>query len=141
MLRLLGASALTLLLGLNAARADLVVIAHPESGVDELDQTTLVNIFMGRYQKLPSGISAFPIDLQNQRESFYRLLVDKGLPEINSYWARLMFSGRASPPRQVPEPAEVVDIVANNRGAIGYINGGQVPDNVIVVHVLDAGAE
>ena len=57
MLRLLGASALTLLLGLNAARADLVVIAHPESGVDNLDQKTLVNIFMGRYQKLPSGIS------------------------------------------------------------------------------------
>lgn len=32
-----------------------------------------------------------------------------------------MFSGRASPPRQAQDAAEVLDIVANSRGAIGYV--------------------
>lgn len=119
-----------------AAQAEMVVIVNPDSGVEFLNDNDLINIYMGHYQKLPSGITAFPVDLTSERESFYSELVNKTLPEINSYWARLVFSGRASPPRQVRDPAEMVDIVGSNRGAIGYVDRALVNDSVTIVYTF-----
>lgn len=116
----------------------LVLIAHPESGIKTLDRDTAVNLFMGRFTKLPSGITALPIDLESARDTFYLQLVNKRLPEINSYWARLVFSGRASPPRKVDDVQEVLEIVANNRGAIAYVPRSVIDGRVVVV--ADIGA-
>lgn len=130
------ARTLLLLIFLFAGRgavAELVIVVHPDSGVASMDQNDVVNVFMGRYQKLPSGITAFPVDLSPQREMFYRQLVAKTLPEINSYWARLVFSGRASPPRQVQDDAEVIEIVSDNRGAIGYVDRSLVNDEQVKI--------
>lgn len=124
------------LMSSTTVAAELVVIVNAESGVESLDNSDLVNIFMGRYQKLPSGITAFPVDLNGERQGFYKILVDKTLPEINSYWARLVFSGRASPPRQVHDAKEVVEIVSSNRGAIGYVDRALVTSGVTIVHSL-----
>ena len=62
---------LILLLAERGAVAELVVIVHPASDVKSMDQNDVVNVFMGRYQKLPSGITAFPVDLAPQRGAFY----------------------------------------------------------------------
>ncbi|HLS98639.1 MAG: hypothetical protein RBR91_10515 [Porticoccaceae bacterium] len=101
--------------------AELVLVVHPDSGLTTLSRDEAINIFMGRHRQLPSGITALPVDLAPARAEFYQLLTDKTLAQINSYWARLVFSGRASPPRQAQDAAEVLDIVANSRGAIGYV--------------------
>lgn len=114
----------------------LVVIANRTSGVEALSREDVINIFMGRYSKLPSGLTALPVDDRKENAGFYRLLVDKGLPEIRSYWARLVFSGRASPPRQVQGAQEVLEIVANNKGALGYVGRAEVTDDVRVVFDL-----
>ncbi|CAK0742630.1 hypothetical protein CCP3SC15_1200008 [Gammaproteobacteria bacterium] len=77
-----------------------MVIVNPESGVEMLSREEVINIFLGRYRKLPSGIMAQPIDQADQtgKALFYKLLVGKELSEINSYWARLIFSGKTKPP-------------------------------------------
>lgn len=81
MRHLLRIAALALLTAANAAAArGLVVIVNPASGVDKLSRDDAVNIFMGRYRKLPSGLVAFPIDIGSQtpeRKEFYSLLVNK----------------------------------------------------------------
>ncbi len=91
---------------------------------------------MGRYRKLPSGMTALPLDYTAEREAFYQALVGRSLPEINSYWARLVFSGRGSPPRQVDSAGELLDIVVRNRGAIGYLPENKVDDRVVVLSSL-----
>lgn len=110
--------------------AELVLVVHPDSGVATLSRSEAINIFMGRHRQLPSGITALPVDLAPARAEFYQLLADKSLAQINSYWARLVFSGRASPPRQAQNAAEVLDIVANSRGAIGYVRRQDLSANV-----------
>jgi hypothetical protein len=117
---------LSLLLCAPAASAatDLVVITNPASGVDHMSRDEVTAIFMGRTRKLPSGITALPIDqIANSHEKarFYSDLINKEVSEINSYWARLIFSGQGSPPRQADNSAEVLDIVGTNKGAIGYV--------------------
>ena len=128
---------LLLMVSAFSATADsLVVIAHPNSGISFFKRTELVNLYMGRTKKLPSGITALPIDLPNnfiQKESFYRQLVNKPLPEIQAYWARLLFTGQATPPRQADSMDEVLDLVSHNEGAIAYINSSVVNPSVKIV--------
>ena len=121
------------LLEAAGAADNLVMIAHPASGVEKLSREEAVNIFMGRYKKLPSGITALPVDESGEKAAFYRALVGKELPDIHSYWARLVFSGQGSPPRQLEGASEVLEIVSNNRGAIGYIDRKNVNNRVKVV--------
>ena len=134
MLRLLTCN--LLLLCCTSALADLVVIANPNSGIEKLSKDELVNLYMGRYRKLPSGVTALPIDLggpAGEKARFYAMLVGKELPEINSYWARLMFSGQGSPPLQVNNMDEVLDIVGSSKGPIGYIDRNKLDKRVKLV--------
>jgi ABC-type phosphate transport system substrate-binding protein len=127
-----------LLLTLTAPRAasELVVIANRDSGVEKLTRGEAVNIFMGRYKKLPSGIAALPVDEGHEKAAFYRTLLGKDLAEVQSYWARLVFSGQGSPPRQMESAAEVIETVIHNKGAIGYVDRKQLDRQVKVVLVL-----
>lgn len=114
-------------------RAELVVVAHPDARVSQLSRGELINIFMGRYRKLPSGIAATPVDLEPLRARFYRELVNKDMAEISSYWARLTFSGQASPPVQIETEKDLLDYVRSNPGAIGFVDSVHVPDDLVVV--------
>ena len=115
---------------------ELVVVVHPDTTFDHLSRADLINIFMGRYQQFPDGQPAFPLDLADSSESFYRKLVDKTPAELRSYWARLVFSGRACPPRRLPAARQLIDVVANNPGAVGYLDRSQVDERVKIVHLL-----
>lgn len=130
-----------LLLGLwllyaQVAGADLAVIVNPASRVEHLSRHQVIDIFLGRYRRLPSGLAAMPIDLRAdapEREQFYLLLVKKSLPEMNSYWARLVFSGDSTPPFQVADARTALDLVAGNPNAIAYIDSAAVDGRVKVV--------
>ena len=121
----------------QAAQADLVVIANPQSGIEKLSKDEVINLYMGRNRKLASGINAMPLDLtaaNTEKAKFYALLVNKNLPEINSYWARLMFSGQGSPPMQIESVDEVLDIVSSNKAAIGYIERKKLDKRVKMIY-------
>ena len=124
---------------LTAGADDLAVIVNSQSGVEQLTKAEVINLFLGRQKKLPSGATALTVDLAGpnaEKQQFYARLVNKELAEINSYWARLFFSGQGSPPRQVEAPEEVLDIVENNKSAIGYIERNKVDSRVKIVYIL-----
>ena len=119
------------------ACADIVVIANPQSGIEKLSKDEVINLYMGRNRKLASGITAMPIDLtaaNAEKAKFYSIMVNKNLPEINSYWARLMFSGQGSPPVQAESHDEVLDIVSSNKGAIGYVDRKKLDKRVKLIY-------
>jgi ABC-type phosphate transport system substrate-binding protein len=128
------------LLAAGGARAEeptsLVVIVNPSSAVDKLTRDEVIDIFLGRYRKLPSGRVAMPIDVTEEgtrRERFYQLLVKKSPAEMSSYWARLVFSGTTSPPFQVPDTQTALDLVSSNPNAIAYVDRSAVTPKVKVV--------
>lgn len=113
--------------------ADVAIVVNPDNDIIRLSRSEAINIFMGRYRKLPNGTTALPLDLVPLRARFYQALVGKDLAEINSYWARLIFSGQASPPQQIRSSIDVVEIIEHNLGAIGYMDSAQVADNMRVI--------
>ena len=125
-----------LLTGPLAGAGELVVVVNPASGVERLSRAEVVNLFLGRTRRLPSGLTALPIDqpgASGERADFYRTLVGKDLADINAYWARLLFSGQASPPRQADSTEEVLELVRTNKGAVGYVDAAKVDRRVRVV--------
>lgn len=128
--------ALLTLLAASPAAADLVVVANARSGVERLSRDEVINIFLGRYRQLPSGIAALPIDQPANhplKAQFYRKLVNKDLAEINAYWARLIFSGKTAPPHQATTTTGVVNWLANTQGAIGYMERDMVDPRLRIV--------
>jgi ABC-type phosphate transport system substrate-binding protein len=123
------------LLPMPAAAESIVVVVNPESGIETLSRSDVINIFLGRFRQLPSGITAQPIDLPVSpvRAQFYRALVNKEPAEINAYWARLIFSGRTSPPIQTEQPEEVIKALRANPGGIAYMERSTVSSREKIV--------
>lgn len=119
-----------------SAHAELVVIVGVNSSVTRLTREQIVNIFMGRYRKLPDGADARPLDLGGEspeRREFYQRLLDKSLAEINAYWARLVFSGKTVPPLALSGPEQVLQRVSQDPAAIGYVQRYSLDDRARVV--------
>ena len=119
------------------AWAGIEVIVNPASGVDSMSREEVSHLFLGRVKHLPSGTSAIVIDTVPQREAFYHRLVGRGIAEINAYWARLRFSGRTQPPLQVEDARVVLERVAREQGAIGYVDSSLVDKRVRTVLRFD----
>ncbi len=127
------------LLGSLAVHAEIVVVVDAHSGVTQLTQDQVINIYLGRHRKLPNGIAAQPIDQpasESLRADFYRKLVDKEPSEINAYWARLHFSGKTSPPVQAHSANDVLKHVIEKPGGIGYLDRSQADARVRIVLAL-----
>lgn len=130
---------LLILLALSATHvmaADWVLVANPQSGIKALSQDEVVNIYLGRYRHLASGLTAEPIDQAADtpiRARFYRHLVNKNVAEINAYWSRLTFSGKTKPPRVATSSEQALQLVAHTQGALAYIERSQVDARVVVV--------
>ena len=128
---------LLLLLGLGTGvNAEPVVVVNATSAVKQLSHDEVVNIFLGRYRRLPTGESAIPIDQpegSTLRAEFYRKLVNKNVNEINAYWSRLIFSGRTSPPVQAASAAEVITLLTGSVSSIAYLDRSQVDKRVRIV--------
>lgn len=121
------------------ARAGLVLVTSPQSGIERLTQDEVVNIYLGRYRRLASGLAAEPLDHpidSEVRARFYRRLVGKSLAEINAYWARLVFSGKTKPPQAVANAEGLLRIVATQPGALAYVERSQADARVKIVFEL-----
>lgn len=124
------------IVSLACGATDLVVIANPQCGFERLSREQVSGLFMGRHKRLPSGMAAIPVDQVADKAAFYRALLGKDLPEVQSYWARIIFSGGASPPQQAATAEEAIEMVTNNRGAVGYIPRARADARVKVVAEL-----
>jgi ABC-type phosphate transport system substrate-binding protein len=117
-----------------SAQAELVIIVHEKNKIDSLTAQQVQNIFLGRSRIFPNGKFALPIDQSSPlRAEFYEKLSGRPVEQINAYWARIMFTGQASPPQQLPDDKAVLQTVRENEGAIGYIDSKQVDKTIHVV--------
>ena len=127
-----------------AAAEPLVIIVNLESGVAQMTRAEVTNIFMGRQKRLTSNLAALPVEWvesEEERNRFYLLLVNLPLSQVRAHWARLFFSGQAQPPRQAQSVDEVLDLVAANKGAVGFVPRSRVTRKVKVVLSLGDGNE
>ncbi|WP_017446120.1 hypothetical protein [Gayadomonas joobiniege] len=120
----------------------IAVIVNAANPIGEINKKQLVDIYTGRHIAFPDGRIAEPVDLADSdtlKADFYYKLTGLSVSRVNSYWARLRFTGRYLPPYQVANHESVLAYVANNTASIGYVQlttGRPLPAKVKVVYIV-----
>lgn len=117
----------------SAAFAQVAVVVHPKSALAEMTPEQAANIFLG---KTPAVAADLP-EGSPVREQFYTKATGKSPAQVKAVWARLTFSGKAVPPKELASAAEVKKFIAADPGAIGYIQKSDADSSVKVVLELN----
>lgn len=115
-----------------SAQAQVAVVMNPSAA--PLTQEQVANIFLGRSPEFK------PVDLPESapvRATFYKKATDRDVAQVKAVWSRLVFSGKAAPPKEVADAAAVKAAVKADPKAIGYIDKSAVDASVKVVLSLD----
>jgi hypothetical protein len=108
----------------SAVRAEVVVVTSTRSGPIELSREQAEKLYLGRSTTLGDGTPVNLIDLPNgsTRDEFYVKLTGKNPTQIQAYWSRIVFTGRASPPKEASSMAEARQWLVDTPNIIGYLD-------------------
>ncbi|PHV08232.1 hypothetical protein CSQ96_06085 [Janthinobacterium sp. BJB412] len=122
---------LTALLGTTlSASAETVVIVSQKNPATRMFSEQASQFFLGKSAMFT------PIDQAESsaiRADFYHKVADKDPAQVKAIWSKLVFTGKATPPKEYNSDAEVKKAVAADPKAIGYINKNSVDDTVKVI--------
>lgn len=124
---------LLLCIGLSpalAARA-VVNVQIPDDEIE--DRTDLRAVFTLRKRQWRSGqpIKVYVLPDQDPvHEDFVKGKLHLFPYQLRQIWNRLVFSGTGVAPVQLENQAQILEAVAEDPYAIGYVNGGELPDTV-----------
>jgi ABC-type phosphate transport system substrate-binding protein len=125
-----GLAAAALLLALPAM-ADVVVVVNPKAAEASMTKDQVAQFFLGK----SSAMS--PIDQPESnpaRAEFYKKVTDKDASQVKALWSKLVFTGKATMPKEAADSAAVKKMVASDPKAIGYIEKSAVDASVKVIY-------
>lgn len=125
--------ALAALVAQAEARAEVVVIVSANHPAAAMTAEQIANVYLGKDARFA------PIDLPEgsaAREEFYKKVAGKDAAQVKAMWARLIFTGKGQPPKQVGSAADAVKQVAGNDKAIAYVDTSAVDASVKAVLIV-----
>lgn len=132
------ASVVFTIAGISAANAELVVIVNPKNSA-ALSVDQIGALYLGNAAAFPDGSPAALADLPEsaeQRGAFYQKTTGRSVSQVKAAWARIVFTGKGTPPKELKSEAEVKAFVASDPRAIGYIDSSAVDGSVKVAAKL-----
>ncbi len=121
----------------TTALADVAVIVNPTVETRSISKDRLLDMFTGDIKHWENGEPVVLLDLETRgpvKDAFYGFL-GKTSSKMKAIWLRMVLSGEGQPPRAVADE-DVVKIVAETPGAIGYVNRSRVDTSVVTVLVI-----
>jgi len=119
------------------AHAQSIVIANPGVKATEVSKGDLKDLFTGVSTGLKGDSNLVPVLLKqgSANDEFLSEYIGKNDTAFRASWRSLVFSGQATMPKSLDSESAVVDFVAHNKGAIGYIGKTTPHDGVKVLEV------
>jgi ABC-type phosphate transport system substrate-binding protein len=124
----IGAAVLALAL---PAMAEVVVVVNPKAAESSMSKDQVAQFFLGKSSAMT------PVDQPESapiRGEFYKKVTDKDASQVKSLWSKLVFTGKATMPKEVGDSAAVKKAVASDPKAIGYIEKSAVDASVKVIY-------
>ena len=110
--------------------AEVVAVVGAKSAATSMSSEQVAQFFLGK------STSMTPIDQAEGapvRNEFYKKVADKEASQAKALWSKLVFTGKATLPKEYAGSAEVKKAVAADPKAIGYIEKSAVDATVKVV--------
>jgi ABC-type phosphate transport system substrate-binding protein len=115
------------------ASAETVVIVNKANPATRMFSEQASQFFLGKSTMFT------PVDQaegSHIRNDFYQKVADKDAAQVKALWSKLVFTGKATPPKEYKSNADVKKAVADDPKAIGYIDKSAVDDTVKVILTL-----
>jgi ABC-type phosphate transport system substrate-binding protein len=130
-------AALVLASGFAAVAADYVVIANKGVSASSLGKSDAQAIFLGDKSKWDDGkpIKIAVLEAGSAHKAFLQHVVGKSPSQFDSYWKKLMFSGKAAAPKSFSDDQSLVEFVAGHAGAVGYVAAGSAGGSVKTISI------
>lgn len=122
-----------------AQAQDIAIIVSKQSPVASLSQAEAQQLFSGQLRSI-NGHSVEALDMPGSdalRHAFYQQLLGRSADQMRAHWARLIFTGKARPPREVSNAGEMRALVTGNSHYVGYLPADQVPANAKVLLTIN----
>lgn len=113
--------------------ANIAVIVNPANN-SSVTADEIVRIYTGRSNAFNAVNLAESVPLRAQ---FDEKGVGRTSAQLKAHWSKLVFTGKGTPPAELPNEDAVLDFVANNPQAIGYVSADKVTAAVKVVHTIN----
>jgi len=113
------------------AMAEVVVVVNPKAAEASMTKDQVAQFFLGKSSAM------IPVDQPDGapvRAEFYKKVTDKDASQVKSLWSKLVFTGKATMPKEVGDSAAVKKAVAADPKAIGYIEKSAVDASVKVIY-------
>lgn len=130
------AACLLFALTVSASAGEIMVIVSASNQAVALRQDQVADIFLGQIGHFPDGTDVIALDQRIGsaiRDEFYLKVASKTPPLLKAYWTKMIFTGRAQPPRELPDSIAVRKLVAANPNLIGYIDRSALDSSVKAV--------
>jgi ABC-type phosphate transport system substrate-binding protein len=113
------------------ALAEVVVVVNPKAPEASMSKAQIAQFFLGK------SSSMNPVDQPESaplRTEFYKKVTDKDPSQVKALWSKLVFTGKATMPKEAADSAAVKKAVASDPKAIGYIEKSAVDASVKVIY-------
>jgi ABC-type phosphate transport system substrate-binding protein len=117
------------------------VIVHPSVQGTRITRANLSALFTGKTSSWGDKTPAMPVDQSAKapvRRAFAVSIIGLSMGELQMYWQRRISTDRLFPPPIKASDQQVLEYVAANAGAVGYVGADTpIPEGVRVIAVVD----
>ncbi|MDT0582774.1 phosphate ABC transporter substrate-binding protein [Brumicola blandensis] len=117
--------------------AGYAVVVHPEN-TSEIDYQLVKRIFLGKETAFSNGEVATVLTHSPDsalRVEFDEAVLQRRTAAVDAYWSKLVFTGRGTMPKTVSSDQEMIELILQNKNAIGFIDTSSVNSDVKVVKI------
>lgn len=119
-----------------ADEESVVLVAHPEVSSRTLTRDTARAIFAMRQRTWPDGQAVRVFVLPNDHPVHSRFAKEHLAVyphQLQLSWDRVVFSGTGQAPTHVNSQSEMLELIANTPGGLGYLEREHLDDRVQVI--------
>ena len=116
----------------EASASEVQIICNKDVPDSSLSKSALRNTFLGKKTEWGDGQKITFVALKggDAHKTFCKNYIKKSSAQFLSYWKKMMFTGKGQMPKFFKDEQEMLNFVANNEGAVGYISASVKSDQV-----------
>lgn len=120
-----------------ATAEDYAVVANKSVGAGSLSKADAQAIFLGDKTKWDDGkaVDFVLFEEEATQKAFLQEVVGKTPSQFDSYWKRLVFTGKGSAPKTFGDAQKLIDYVSATPGAVGYVPAGKADASVKIISI------
>lgn len=120
---------------LQASDTTVVVSNNPELG--ELSKAEIQRLFLAKTDRVQNmRIKVVELQTNLDKDRFYKEISGKSKSQLRSYWTRLIFTGKAKPPKQLEDMQELLKEMEDSPNIITYLSKDKVTDGMKILYTL-----